>query len=275
MDLPYYYHVDKNRKTTVCLDNNNNNDNKKNQIQKYSYGILCISRDGYMVINKSPPYIKTILKRKNKNYHKQNYGYIFINNNEKYNILLNGFPNSSLEGEYTLPKGKIDDMDKRNSINTKVREFIEETKYTHRSFKYILNKHYNDPKFISFLNNEKYIIKESWLGLDNKIYNCEYSILLIDSMNELIPIGNNNNTVSFNYFTKNFKVYENCHKYYKRYRSSSNLDSQKETLFLPLSEAIELVNIHKINLFNNNDNDGYNNDSRIKLNDILKIITSL
>ena len=292
LELPYY--------NTSTINNNDNNNNNQQQHQKkyFSYGILCISKDGYMVMNKSPPYIKTHIMNKkkkqinnnnnnnnigssyninnknnknNKSFCKLNFDNININTNEYYNLLLNSFPNSSLEGEYTLPKGKIDNiLDKKNCIYTKVREFIEETKYTHPSFSSILNKHYKDPNFKSFLNNEKFILRETWIGLDNKIYNCEYSVFIIESMNELNFIGNRNNIVPFNYFLTYFDVYKNCDKYHKKYKQSSNLDRKKTTLFISINEGIDLLNQHKINIYKNNDN----RDSRIQASDIYSITVS-
>ena len=249
-ELPYY----------------NSNLHKKNK--KISYGIICVSKDGYLVINKSPPYMKMNMKNKIRNYNRKLFMQFNVNTNEKYNLLLSLFPNSSLEGEYTLPKGKIDDMDKKNSIFTKVREFIEETKYTHSSFSDLLNNHYCNSEFKSFLNDEKYILRESWLGLDNKIYNCEYSVFVIDSINELIPTNNNKNLiVPFKYFLTQFNVYQNCDKYYKRYKQSSNLDSQKHTIFIDIEDGISLLNQHKINLKGND-----NCDSRIQAKDIFRIM---
>ena len=250
-ELPYRYYVCKPRKN-----------------KKYSYGILCISKDGQMVINKSPPYIKSNINRK---YFKQRYGYIRLNTNEKYNLDLGLFPDATLEGEFTLPKGQMDHMDKKNSIFTKIREFIEETKYTHPHLNYLLKKYFDDPNFKSFLNDENVIIKEEWLGLDGKIYHCEYSVFLIDSMTELIPIrcynnnnNNNNDIVLFEYFSKNFSVYSNCDKYYKEYKKSSKLGSLKKTLFTFISSGIFLLNEHKINIYTDD-------DSRIKLQDISNI----
>ena len=252
-ELPYY------------RDLNFGDSNRKKNL--WSYGIICVSRENDIVINKSPPYIKTYLKKFNKYFHRANFRHIAVNTNEKYNLLLNSFSNSSLEGEYTLPKGKIDDMDKKNKIFTKVREFIEETKLTHPSFPYLLNQHYRDPNFKSFLNDESYIIRESWLGLNNKIYNCEYSVFVIDSMRELIPLKCGN-TVPFNYFLTEFDVYQDCDKYYKKYKQSSNLDSQKTTIFAPIKAGIKLLNEHKINLINNN-----NYDSRLQISAIYNIIS--
>lgn len=250
-ELPYY------RNLKLC----NNYTRKKSN--RFSYGIICVSRENEMVINISPPYIKTNLKKQNNN---KNFKHVEVNTNEKYNLLISAFAHSSFEGEYTLPKGKIDDMDKKNKIYTKVREFIEETKFTHASFSYLLNKHYQDPNFKSFLNDENHIIRESWIGLDNKIYNCEYSVFVINSMSELIPLYCN--TVPFNYFLEEFDVYKDCNKYYRKYRQSSNLDRQKSTIILPIDQGVELLNEHKINLPNIN-----RPDSRIQTNDILNIIS--
>ena len=270
-ELPYY----NNHHYYINFNNNNNNNNNNIKYQQLkqkqiSYGIICVSRDGYIVMNKSPPYIKTHMKTINKNYHKTDFGLVKLNTNEKYNLILSLFPNSTMEGEYTLPKGKMDDMDKKNSVFTKVREFIEETKYTHPIFPFLLNNHYENPNFKSFLNDENFILRESWLGLDNKIYKCEYSVFIIKSITELVPLNNNNNNniVSFKYFLNNFKVYQNCNKYYKRYKQSSNLDSQKKTLFIPIKQGINLLNQHKLNV-----EEIHNNDSRIQVYDIYKIMS--
>ena len=248
LQLPYFHHY------------YSSADYKKRSMLT-SYGIICVSRDGFMVINKSPPYMKLNMK---KNHHSKNFGNITVNTNEKYNLLLSAFPNSSLEGEYTLPKGRIDYMDKKNKNFTKVREFIEETKYTHPLFSPLLNKHYQDSNFKSFLNDENYILQESWLGLDNKLYKCEYSVFVIDSINELEYINNHcSNTVPFSYFIKSFNVYQDCSKYKKKYKQSSNLDSQKQTLFVPIEIGINLLNRDKINIDNN---------SLIQANDIYQIL---
>ena len=223
-----------------------------------------------MVINKSPPYIKSYIKKVNKKISRNNIGCISLNTNEIYNLTLGMFPNTNIEGEYTIPKGKVDEIDKKNSIYTKVREFIEETKYTHPLFKTILNQHFLNPNFKSFLNDEKYILNESWIGLDGNVYYCEYSVFVIKSMKELIQVGyNNNSIVPFSYFLKNFLIYKNCNNHYRKYIQSSNLDSQKITEFIPIQIAIQLLNEHKIN---NNNKD--NNDSRIQFNDIMRILTS-
>lgn len=267
-ELPYH---------SYYYNNNNNNGKKKKKRQRQrqiSYGIICVSNDGYIVINKSTPYIKTSMRKDNENiFQTTNFGQIKVNTNEKYNLMLSSFPNSTLEGEYTLPKGKIDDMDGRDFIFTKIREFIEETKNTHPLFRVILNKHYQDSNFISFLNDEKSILRECWLGLDNKIYKCEYSVFVVDSMRELFSVNdkNNDNTVPFDYFLNEFDVYRNCNKYKKKYKQSSKLDSQKITLFLPIEIGIDLLNQHKINLMKEYNS---NYDSRIQSNDIYSIISS-
>ena len=255
MELPYYN------------NNNNNNNNvitkrKKKNKKKWSYGIICVSlEEGYMVINKSLPYIKSqLIENSNNN------GYNTLNTNEKYNITLNMFPNTTLEGEYTLPKGKIDVMDQNNTIYTKLREFIEETKLTHPDFSTIANNHYAYPDtFQSFLNDKNNIVRESWMGLNGVTYYCEYSVFVIQSLKELVPISDVG-VVPFNYFLQNFAVYKNSDKYYKRYSQSSILDRHKTTYFVPIYKAIQLLNEHKIN---NNTN---NVDSRLKLTDIITAI---
>ena len=273
-NLPYYHNYCCKEKN-IGSDNNdnnhlhiaNNNIYKKRQISK-SYGIICVTRDNYIVLNKSPPYIKSYMKKVVKNFSKTNFGKIKVNTNEKYNLLLSAFPNSTLEGEYTLPKGRIDDMDKKNSIFTKVREFIEETKVTHPLFSQLLNKHYQDSSFKSFLNDENFILRERWLGLDNKIYNCEYSVFIINSIKELIFVNDvNSNTVPFSYFLDSFNVYRDCGIYYKKYKQSSSLDRQKQTLFLPIEIGFNLLNQHKIRI---NDE----KKSIIQADDIYRIIHS-
>ena len=266
MELPYYYKVNSDNNNNINNNENNNTSLSKRQHQN-SYGIICISRDGYIVINKSPPYIKTYIRKNKRNSHKSHFVNIRINSNEKYSLILSLFPNSSLEGEYTLPKGKIDEIDQKNKIYTKVREFIEETKLSHPYLLSMLNNHYNNLNFKSFLNDEKYILRESWIGLDNNIYNCEYSVFVINSINELIPISNKNNIVPFDYFLKNFDIYRNCNNFYKKYKQSSKLDSQKKTLFLSINEGIDLLNKHKINIYQNK-----SNDSRLQINDVKKYI---
>ena len=239
--------------------------NKKN---KCSYGILCISRKGEMVINKSPPYINSNINRK---YFKQKYGAVKLNTNEKYNLDLGLFPDATLEGEFTLPKGHVDYMDKKNPIFTKIREFIEETKLSHPTLNYLLKKHFEDPNFKSFLNDENFIIREQWLGLNGNIYRCEYSVFVIDSMEELVPINcYYNNTVPFEYFVNNFLIYSNCDKYFKEYRKSSKLDSFKKTLITSISTGISLLNEHKINVYV--DDDGGGGDSRIETQDLIRYI---
>ena len=100
------------------------------------------------------------------------------------------FPTATLESEFSLPKGQMDRMDRKNPIFTKIREFIEETKYSHPCFENLMEKHFKNPKFKSFLNDQNFIIKEQWMGLNGIIYECEYSVFLIDSMDELIPVNN-------------------------------------------------------------------------------------
>ena len=252
-------------------NNTNNNNNKK---KKTSYGIICISKDGFIVLNQSPPYITTKLMRVNNKYD-------FLCNvtlNEKYNLDISMFPDTCLEGEYTLPKGHIDKIDRNKKYFTKVREFIEETKYTHPYFKYVLEQHFQNPNFKSFLNDEKYIIREKWKGLDNKIYNCEYSVFCIENLKELIPVELENNVVPFNFFVKNFSFFRQDSKYCKRYQQSCKWDSLKKTKFLKISEGIELINQHKINISlnnNNNNNNDHYNDSRINEKNIKEIINAV
>ena len=249
IELPYYNTLD-----------NYQTSNPEAYTKSVSYGILCVSRDGYIVLNKSPPYVKTYLNDGRKNKNKKllnpirldnlivNAG-LRVNTNEKYNLLLSSFSHATLEGEYTLPKGKMDVMDEKRSIFTKVREFIEETKHTHPLFPALLNEHYRDPNFQSFLNDENFILRESWLGLDNRVYHCEYSVLVIDAITELIPVSSSHSVVPFKYFLTHFDIYKNCKKYYKKYRRGSNLDRQKVTLFLPIVTAVNLLNQHKLNLY--------------------------
>ena len=203
------------------------------------------------------------IKKKFKN--KQKYGYrlLPLSINEKYNLDLNLFPNTFLEGEYSLPKGHMDNIDKNNCIFTKVREFIEETKFFHPYFKKLLENHYADHNFKSFLNDETFILREKWIGLNNKIYTCEYSVFVINSISELFSITENNKAVPFNFFLS-FKVFSDCYKYHKKYNQSSNLDRQKSTIIVPISYGIQLINEHKISI--------KDSDSRIKENDIRKLM---
>lgn len=227
MDPLPYYHVQKGKKT-----------------KKKSYGIICITKNGKMVLNQSVPYIYTKMCKKE---FKQRYGYINLNTNEKYNLDLNLFPNATLEGEFTLPKGQIDHIDNKNCILTKIREFIEETKYTHPTLEKLFQKHYENPNFKSFLNDPDYMLHDKYLGLDGKIYECEYSIFVIDSIKELIPINGDNNIVPFKFFIDNLFIHSNYEsKDYKNYQRSSKLDQLKKTIFISIENGIYLINKHKI-----------------------------
>ena len=231
--------------------------------KKYSYGILCISRNGRMVINTSPPYIDSTISKK---IFKQKYKYIDLNTNEKYNLDLALFPTATLEGEFSLPKGQMDRMDQKTPIFTKIREFIEETKYSHPCLENLMEKHFKNPKFKSFLNYQNFIIKEQWMGLNGIIYECEYSVFLIDSMDELIPVNNDQNIVPLDFFTQKFSIYAKYDKYHKQNKKNANLDGLKQTLFVPIHSGICLLNEHKINIYRDE------RDSRLDLQDLYKYL---
>ena len=240
----------------------NVSEQKPQKQTKISYGILCISRDGYIVMNKSPCYIKTKLEyfKGGRNLHRNNFGYVMLNSNEKYSLDMGLFPNATLEGEYTLPKGHMESIDNDNYIFTKLREFIEETKYTHPIFYTLFENHYESKKFKSFLNDENFIIREKWMGLNNKIYESEYSVFIIDSINELKQIRKTNNIVPFKHFLK-YSIYSKCFQYYDRYMKSCRLDRYKTTEFLPIERGIQLLNQHKLKEYKS-----------ITMNDILKYL---
>ena len=238
---------------------------------KMSYGLICVSNDGYILLNKSLPYINTKLHKINIDsvYNCRRVPSYSVSLNEKYNLQLSMFPNATLEGNYSLPKGHTETIDRHNCIFTKVREFIEETKYTHPYLHQLMERHYQDTNFKSFLNDENFIIKEEWWGLDNKRYRCEYSVFFIESMNDLVPVVRKNNSsgiVPFNFFLKNFSIYRHCEQYYKKYKYNSKLDKFKQVVFMKIPEAIKLLNEHKINVFQNEI------DSRISQNDITSIL---
>ena len=248
----------------------------KNKHVKKSFGIICVSRDGYMIVNQAPPYktLEIILNKFEKDY----FGILQSNTNEKFNFELGMFPNAVIEGEYTFPKGKKENIDK-NKMFTKIREFIEETKCYHPVFEYVLYKHTNNVKYESFLNDKNLTVNEKWIGLNNKIYHCEYSIFVVNSLNEMIQFPDKVIPLQFILNLPGFSLnnVNNQNGFYNKYRKSSILDSFNKIKIVTISEGIQLLNSNKLKIINKiNENDilkaikKYKYDNNLKLNGYYK-----
>ena len=216
------------------------NNNNCNRNVKKSYGVLCVTaqRPYYILLNHSPCYSSTqIIVNNNKLVH--------LNSQETYNIFLSSFPGYVGEGEYTLPRGRPEPIDQNNLINTKVREFIEETGYYHTDFERIVNKHYLDDKFTSIFNDKRYNIREEWVGLDEKKYSAEYTVFVIDKKSDLEKVVKTPNNVLDKFlFFKNAKEPTRT-RYIKKYKYDTLIDILKKPTFIPLEDGLELLNVHR------------------------------
>lgn len=196
-----------------------------------SYGILCVTakEPHYILLNHSFSYpsMQILLKKGNKS--------VRLNSQETYNIFLSAFPGYVGEGEYTLPRGKIDAIDQNQIINTKIREFIEETKLHHPKFKSITEYPYYD--------DCDAVIREKWIGLDGKQYFAEYTVFVINNTTDLIP-------ATFDTLCNDYSFIKNAHplllnRYKKKYKYDSEIDNFKSPMFIPLELGLKLIKIHR------------------------------
>lgn len=216
---------------------------KKNNLIKLnlSYGILCVSLDGLTVImTESPAYFA---QQNNYRYAGGNFS---LNSNLRYNLLLSSFPNGIVEGQYSLPRGKPDPIDNDNVILTKIREFMEETKLYHPKLLELASEHYRDPNYKSFFTDNTFTVTEEWQGLNNVTYRMQYSIFVIPSMDELKAVSGG---CIGDFITDNMRnnIPASVRKIFlKKYDSKNRIDCMKKLRNIPLSEALFLMNTHKL-----------------------------
>ena len=222
-----------------CRQHNANNDRKI----KRSYGIICIILDKMKVImTENIPYPRPPAKENN----------IELNFNELYNLQMSSFPDGGLtERQYTFPKGRIDNLDYNKKREfTKVREFIEETKYYSPALLELANQHFKDQNFVSVLNNVENQVYEEWIGLDDKRYSVEYAIFIINSLSELKYIAQNKkNTISPSLITTAIPYCYADAKAIKNYHGKMKLtqanDSSTRTKFVDIKIALRYNNVDK------------------------------
>ena len=219
--------------------------------KRKSYGLICISRSGYAVLTVSPSYFAQRLRQRKCSLHK--WGKLCLNSNEYQNLLLASFPAGSVEGQYTPPRGKTDAIDGSNCCLTKIREFLEETKFSHPRLLKLAEQHYRDPAFTSFLNDKEFTVSEEWIGLDNNLYAAEYSIFIIDSLDELEYIGQGNK-ISPDFVIKSIlpfskSSYRKKEYYCRRFKYNAVIDKSKKTVCIPVEEAFTLLNAHRLQIF--------------------------
>ena len=209
---------------------------------KKSYGIICILLDKMEVImTENIPYIRPTKRNK-----------IILNYNELYNLQMSSFPNGGLtERQYVFPKGRIDKLDYDNGCEyTKVREFIEETKYYSPKLMELVEQHFGNAKFVSLLNNPDNQVYEEWIGLDENRYSVEYALFIIDSINDLkYKAMDNKNRISPFLISDNIpycKAGNNAiTNYHKKMNISKANDSNTRTVLLDIQTALRYNNLDK------------------------------
>lgn len=201
---------------------------------KRSFGILCVTLDGYVVVIESPSYAfqRAYGKR---------CGKLTLSLNEMYNLQMSSFPNCIVEGQYSLPRGKTEKIDKKNVALTKIREFIEETKYIHRDLIYYANTHYQNVGFKSFLTDKEFTVSEIWYGLDNVKYIMEYSIFVIGSADELKRVKGVESIMAL---CKCFS----SEQYKRQFKRDSKIDNFKRAVLVPIDDLILCKNVHRLNI---------------------------
>ena len=222
--------------------------NNKKLLPKKSYGIMCISMDERVLMNHSPPYFT-------QRYQYKQCGTYRFNSNMRYNLLMASFPYGTVEGQYGLPKGRIEPIDFCNTENTKIREFIEETRHYHPlMLKYAKSQDFRNPAeyFPSVFTDTTFRVQEEWVGLNNCSYWVEYTILFIKSMNEFIFIGDGHQTREF--IMKEIPVIANAsdrlrRAYREKFPFVCDADDKKAPVIVPLDEALFHLNTHKLQVF--------------------------
>ena len=190
-----------------------------------SYGIMCADESGNVLMNESPPYFTQKSQYKS-------IGQFNLNSNIINNLLLASFPYGTSEGQFGLPKGRIDAIDYGSTINTKIREFIEETRHYHPILLHYSTRHYRDSNYVSPFTDNICQVAEEWVGLDNCLYWVEYTIIFIPSLSELIFLGNELQTREF--LLRELPVIANADDkikkdYKKKYHFGSQVDNLKTT----------------------------------------------
>jgi len=278
LSYPKTYHVNYNYDESKTINS---------QVKK-SFGILCVTLDGYMVLTCNPSYFIQRFqsyhfahKRVNSNcvssydVVKQTLPslmtplipsssssssafstiicrQITLNSNEHYNLLLASFPNGTVEGQFCPPRGKIDAIDNNDTSITKVREFLEESKFSHSILPLLSKNHFQNPNYKSILNSAEHCVTEEWIGLDNNRYRVEYCVLIIKSLKELEYIGKRNNVPSKCIIDKllptNIYNKSTINHYRRRFKYNANLDKLKQTIALPITLALAHLNTHKLKI---------------------------
>lgn len=192
-------------------------------------------------MTQNPPYVRPNVR-------------LNLNSNELYNLQTAAFPGGITEGQFSFPKGGIDRMDfNRRPEFTKVREFMEETKYSSPTLLELVRRHYEDPSFISILNAPENQVYEDWIGLDHRRYSTEYAIFVIESIDDLQRVANNGNSVNPHHITSTipYSAIKRSHqkKYIKKMAIPAVNDSEKMNLFVSLPIALEYTNFDKAKIF--------------------------
>lgn len=219
---------------------------RQQQHPRRSYGIMCVSEEGFVLMNESPSYFT-------QRSHYKTTGKFNVNSNIRNNLLMASFPYGTVEGQFGLPKGRLDAIDCGNLINTKIREFIEETRCYHPILLDYATQHYRDPSYISPFTDKAFQVVEEWIGLDNCLYWVEYTVIFIKSLDELIFLDDGPRTRDF--ILKEIPVIANASDKIKRgYRNKfhfvSRVDNQKNTIPVLLHQALFHMDCHKLQKFN-------------------------
>ena len=115
-------------------------------------------------------------------------------------------------------------------MNTKIREFVEETGLYHPQFKC--------PSKMNVFHN----FKEEWIGLDNVHYKANYSLFIVQSLSELVEIEKNQqNIIELLYSDSSKKHLRTCGN--KCYYYNEKYDSKK----IPTDIPIEYLNLFMSN----------------------------
>lgn len=175
----------------------------------------------------------------------------YLNIYESYNVLMSSFPRGTMgEGQYTLPRGQISKIDKNRISQTKIREFIEEGK--HALPEMLNNTTFNTLPSLSWLENNDLCVHEKWIGLDNKIYYAEYSVLIVKPGNLNKIKLCNNETVPIDYIFKNLNRFKSIskndkNKYQLQYKTRDKyIDRLKIPILIPLHEALKYFKMNRI-----------------------------
>lgn len=198
-----------------------------------SYGLICVSLlERKVVTILSPPYISQNIyaPTQSKRYHSLKFSacpspkIIKLNSNQGYDLMLGSFENGFAEGTFALPRGHKENIDGRNTVQTKIREFVEETGLFHPQFRY--------PATMKLYHN----FNEEWIGLNNVHYKANYSVFVIKSMNELINVEKNKRDIISLLYQKNIQ---------NRYRYSIKYDSLKKAADIPIENLNLYLNNNK------------------------------